>query len=239
MRSRLDRQTIRDRISEGTMYVTITVLLGDIALLVDEWQRHHNLLERGGEEKCILELQYRNRPISLTLIRLRLRVHCQAATTRLIMQSSSIIITCHANIGPLDFGSPRWNQGITIARPIRSPESSINLDPDFFFFFFFFLYSSFLSWNKVKKGEVTTSMWICVKAKVKMIDRLGIDVKLWLNISFNFQQMLLSIFCLNINLACILELLCIFFSIRGISCLCSVVVEVRRVFLLLFWLKYV
>ena len=30
MRSRLDRQTIRDRISEDTMYVTITVLLGDI-----------------------------------------------------------------------------------------------------------------------------------------------------------------------------------------------------------------
>lgn len=31
------------------MYVTITIRLGDVALLVDEWQRHHNLLEGKGE----------------------------------------------------------------------------------------------------------------------------------------------------------------------------------------------
>lgn len=107
---------------------------------------------------------------------------------------------------------------------IRSPESSINLDPDFFLFFsFFFLFLYIFLIVKQSYERRSYNFWVDVReSEGEMIDRLGIDVKLWLNISFNFQQMmLLRIFCLNINLACIFELLCIFFQYRGIvSLLC-------------------
>ena len=112
-------------------------------------------------------------------------------------------------------------------------ESSINLDLDFLFLFSFsfFFYTSFLSWNKVTKGEVTTFVWICVKAKVKMIDRLGIDVKLWLNISFNFQQRCFFQYFLWISiLRASSHLLCIFFDIVESAPLS---LKVRHVFFIL------
>ena len=111
-------------------------------------------------------------------------------------------------------------------------ESSINLDLDFLFLFSFsfFFYTSFLSWNKVTKGEVTTFVWICVKAKVKMIDRLGIDVKLWLNISFNFQQRCFFQYFVWISiLRASSHLLCIFFGIVE----SALSLNVRRVFFII------